>query len=334
MNQIAIKSHANTILKDASILPSDEYFIRTITGFCAKVVNVSIGNVRPVLSLFSYFSQSHRAYQNELNAIAKLPSEKRGKICQNTFIYGGETEKEYTTLISKFDEWKKTHQNKFETRVIRHTKTDSLDAAVAFKKANYTAKIVISNFANAVHVGGADNRGGKGSQEENLFRTTYLRVSLEEAERRINQNQTDKKLRALTGRYIKYYGAVVSKEVPTIKRSNEEFGFVSATAPDLRKRRAEGKYFALQSDPTLIREVLYRKLVVVLMAAAMEGFDTVVLGAFGCGAFGNSPAMVSEVMKNILEEDRFKGVFSHIIFPIGQKDPNYLPFSKLIGHEP
>lgn len=54
----------------------------------------------------------------------------------------------------------------------------------------------------------------------------------------------------------------------------------------------------------------------VLNAAVQEDVRILILGAFGCGAFRNSPKMVARLFKEVLNDKEFSGVFSHVLFPI------------------
>lgn len=44
-------------------------------------------------------------------------------------------------------------------------------------------------------------------------------------------------------------------------------------------------------------------------------YDTLILGAWGCGAFGNDAYQTAKYFKQMLEND-YKGVFSNVIFAI------------------
>jgi uncharacterized protein (TIGR02452 family) len=71
----------------------------------------------------------------------------------------------------------------------------------------------------------------------------------------------------------------------------------------------------------------------VLAIAAEKGHDAVVLGAWGCGVFGNNTQEVAELFHRALRE-RFRGVFSRIIFAVldRSKDAQFIdPFRKLFG---
>jgi uncharacterized protein (TIGR02452 family) len=318
------------LLRDATIVKSDYPSVRKIVGVWDSIVNAQLPILksRPILSVFSIFNKSKLAYKKEIEAIAKLSGSEKKKIEDNTKSYGGETEEAYQKLCDTFKDWKKEHTKTdvSNTKVFFYQKSDSLGAARTFGKVRPNAKIAITNFANAVRVGGADSLGNKGSQEEQLFRTTYLRVSLEKAKR-----DADKEICSKTERYLQYYAAIVSRDVPTLDRSKTPFGVISVAAPDLRQGilHSEGKYFASQNNPTLVKEVLYRKLAVAMMAAAMEGFEVLVLGAFGCGAFGNNPKDVAEIIKCLINKPCFQGVFTDIILPIGTEDSNRKAFQNV-----
>ncbi len=52
-----------------------------------------------------------------------------------------------------------------------------------------------------------------------------------------------------------------------------------------------------------------------LKAAYVSGYDAVVLGAFGCGAFQNPPDAVAEICHQVIET-YFKGAFKKIVLAI------------------
>lgn len=79
-------------------------------------------------------------------------------------------------------------------------------------------------------------------------------------------------------------------------------------------------------------EQLQKLIMTQLRAAHHEGYDTVVLGAFGCGAFYNPPELVAEFYKKIIDEN-FKGAFRKIVFAIlddrGQVGDEHNPIGNL-----
>lgn len=327
----SVRKKQINVLENATLLKSDYYIVRKMVSIWSSFININIAGFRPVLSLGSRFKLSFAAYRRELIAISQLSEDEKEKIRNDTHVYKAETQSQYENFISSFNINAREQPTQICWQDSRYS--NSLLAAREFKEVNPTAKIAITNFANAVRVGGADSCGGKGSQEESLFRSTFLRVSLESA-----YEKADPKVQALTGRYIEYYGAILSENVPSIDNKEEKFGYISASAPDLRTGiRSEGAYYN-QLNPVakddLVRKVLRRKLSVVMMAAAAKGYNVLVLGAFGCGAFGNKPEMVAEVTKDLLQDRLFKNVFSHVIIPIGSSDPNAMKFKTILPAGP
>ena len=51
----------------------------------------------------------------------------------------------------------------------------------------------------------------------------------------------------------------------------------------------------------------------VLQVAAAHGHRRLVLGAWGCGVFGNEPAVVAETFRDALRENRY---FDHVVFAV------------------
>ena len=58
------------------------------------------------------------------------------------------------------------------------------------------------------------------------------------------------------------------------------------------------------------------KMRALLEAAQKNGNDALVLSAFGCGAFKNNPALISQWYKQVLNEPRFKNSFKVVVFAI------------------
>jgi len=69
----------------------------------------------------------------------------------------------------------------------------------------------------------------------------------------------------------------------------------------------------------------------VLHAARNVGYPNLVVGAFGCGAFGNPPGPVAEIFKKLLLFE-FRGVFTRVVFAV--LDPlgtgNLRPFRNVV----
>lgn len=67
-----------------------------------------------------------------------------------------------------------------------------------------------------------------------------------------------------------------------------------------------------------------------LAVAAENGHKNLILGAWGCGAFGNKPDDVSGYFKKVITDEGYGRLFDNICFAIyGKEDGrNYLAFKK------
>ena len=67
-------------------------------------------------------------------------------------------------------------------------------------------------------------------------------------------------------------------------------------------------------------ELLAARILRVLEVAKAFGHDTLVLGAWGCGAFGNDPRQTARDFRNALEK-RFDGAFKEVVFAVADWSP-------------
>jgi uncharacterized protein (TIGR02452 family) len=72
-----------------------------------------------------------------------------------------------------------------------------------------------------------------------------------------------------------------------------------------------------------------------LRIAGKYAHDSIVLGAFGCGAYANPPHHIASLFKEVFAEREFKGYFKTLVFSIiddhnsrkeHNPDGNVLPF--------
>jgi uncharacterized protein (TIGR02452 family) len=74
----------------------------------------------------------------------------------------------------------------------------------------------------------------------------------------------------------------------------------------------------LRRDPSRrpgIREAMWERVLKVLAVAAAHRHEALVLGAWGCGVFGNDCQEVAELFRRALT-GRFRGAFSRVVFAI------------------
>jgi len=67
-------------------------------------------------------------------------------------------------------------------------------------------------------------------------------------------------------------------------------------------------------------DLLQRRIHRILAIARANGYPELVLGAWGCGAFGNDIHRTARDFRQALEND-FRGAFSHVVFAITDWSP-------------
>ncbi|KAI4717925.1 hypothetical protein E4T48_05868 [Aureobasidium sp. EXF-10727] len=106
---------------------------------------------------------------------------------------------------------------------------------------------------------------------------------------------------------------------------------VTVAAPRRPELTEDKKRFKDQS----VLEEFRDKVRLVLRCAAGEGKTVLVLGALGCGAYGCPPGLVAKEMKEVLEEDEFRGWFEKVVFAVYAKGPvgkrNFEVFREVFG---
>ena len=119
------------------------------------------------------------------------------------------------------------------------------------------------------------------------------------------------------GRAIPVFGAVYLSDICIIR--DEEFVLaaplhVSVIAASLRNSATDGETLDVKQ-----RLFVCRKIASVLSVAMNEGHRTVVLGAWGCGAFGGGAQYTKEVAScfaDVLRQPEYKSAFDTVAFAI------------------
>ncbi len=68
-----------------------------------------------------------------------------------------------------------------------------------------------------------------------------------------------------------------------------------------------------------ILPVLQSRAEKVLTVAVVHGHRSLVLGAWGCGVFGNAPQDVAEAFGDLLSSPGFRGAFDLVVFAIHER---------------
>jgi uncharacterized protein (TIGR02452 family) len=158
------------------------------------------------------------------------------------------------------------------------------------------------NFANGIHPGGGFLNGAR-AQEEYLCRSSALFHTLlddpmyEQHKKRPRPDSTD--------------WAILSPRVPAFRTDDGKelpepwlLDFITCAAP-----------VATSIGRPESGDLLQRRIHRVLDIAKAYEYKSLVLGAWGCGAFGNDPVRTATDFRSSLENE-FDGVFSDVIFAI------------------
>ncbi len=176
------------------------------------------------------------------------------------------------------------------------------------KKKN--SNVLVLNLANPVNPGGGVRQGAK-AQEEDLCRRSSLLLSLESemAALYYKYNQS-------LNTYMGSNAIVITPNVEIIKDVNGELldepvivSIMTCAAPMViygKEGLSEGQY----------QWLLYDRICGMLKCAAYLGYQALVLGAFGCGAFGNDAHVVSDLFYRALKEFDYDGMRAKDFFRI------------------
>lgn len=201
------------------------------------------------------------------------------------------------------------------------TTEDSFAAASRFDNA------FVMNFANA-HKAGGGFRLGANAQEEALCRcsTLYASINSDKAGEMYKYNNTH--LSATESDYMLYSPDVCVFRGAGCMLTEEHFMSAVITVPAPNRRGA-----ALFASGKKIAETMTRRIRIMLAIAAKHGHKDIILGAWGCGAFGNKPDDVSEYFRKVLIDEGYGKLFDNVCFAIyGKEDGrNYLSFKKTFG---
>ena len=200
----------------------------------------------------------------------------------------------------------------------------SLDSFGAAKR--YENPLVL-NFANAYTPGGGFLLGEK-PQEETLCRcsTLYSSLSSDKAGEMYKYNKTHPS-RVASDYMLLSPDVIVFRDIKyNLLEEPFKVGVITAAAPN--KNGA-----ALLTSKKLIESTFIRRIQIILNTACQYGYKNLVLGAWGCGAFGNLPGDVAECFRRVILDQGYGRAFDEICFAIyGKEDgKNISAFRKCFG---
>lgn len=186
-------------------------------------------------------------------------------------------------------------------------------------------KVAVLNFASFKNPGGKFLEGSL-AQEESLCHSSFLYNVLS----RFNETYYAKN-RKYTNRSMYMNRAIYTPNITFFYTDNEfqtrytTADVITCAAPNYA---AGSKYCGVTDTENTI--ALYERCRFVLDIAIENGVDTLILGAYGCGVFGQNPYTVANVLRVLFREYEYENKFSRIIFAIpntGHSKDNYIAFN-------
>ena len=257
--------------------------------------------------LIEIFEDTQKFYNNNQTLINNIKYSK-----ENTIIYKNDN---YPDI---------SNHSIYNDTIIEINKLRSFECAIKEQKINNNLKIGVLNFASATNPGGGVLKGSS-AQEEALCRCSTLYFSLSQSKcykefYNINRNLKD----ALHNDMIIYSPniQIIKTDEQFPKRLNEKefvnIDIISCAAPNLRESRNSYADSDTGNPIKINNNELYKIHLQrgkhILHIAAYHNIDTLILGAFGCGAFKNDPYIVAKAYKEVIKE--YKKYFKKIIFAI------------------
>ena len=195
---------------------------------------------------------------------------------------------------------------------------DEIDSVGAiFKYVNINEITAVLNFASYNNPGGNFINGSK-AQEECLCHESYLYNVLKGRIGYYKINHKNKNKCLYTDR------ALYSPNVRFTKECKDVFcDVITCAAPN---KTAAQKYYNVSDEEN--SKVLKERIEFVLKIAQDNGVDNLILGAYGCGVFGQDPLEVAKIFKEFLS-GKYK-CFNKVIFAIPNKlEVNYRYFKRI-----
>jgi len=171
------------------------------------------------------------------------------------------------------------------------------------------------NFASARNAGGGF-LGGAQAQEESLARSSALYASQLQAPAFYDDHRRSSSLLYSDAMILSPHCPVFRDDDGQLLDRAHAVGFITSAAPNagaIRQQRREREQREIEST-------LRRRAECVLALAAVHGYRRLVLGAWGCGVFGNDPHRVAAVFATLLH-GAWRGRFAQVVFSVLDTSP-------------
>ena len=193
-------------------------------------------------------------------------------------------------------------------------KVYNLDTCECAKIFIESGKTCILNFASAMNVGGGFLSGAN-AQEEAICRNSTLYASINSPQARYyyDYNIANKHTNPMYSNYM-----IFSPYVEVIRDSNgnlleKPYTISAITSPAVNLNKAKN------CSPDMIYDCMLNREECILKVAISNNIDNLILGAWGCGVFGNNPTDIANQFKFLLIKKGYIKCFKNVAFAIYDK---------------
>ena len=207
-------------------------------------------------------------------------------------------------------------KSQYDTDILINSK-DSITQAIELINKGST---LVLNFASYKNPGGGYLKGSP-AQEESICRQTSLYPSLIANQEWYNKHK-GKLNNGLYGDDM-----LLTKNVKIIRNIKGELIDVIGVITSAAVNRKVVHRFR-QDLEYKVQGIMHQRMDKILTVAYQNKYKNIVLGAFGCGVFGNNVIEIATSFKELLDT-KFKGAFKAVAFPIYKSNHNLLSFNKV-----
>ena len=197
----------------------------------------------------------------------------------------------------------------------------TLNAARRLLSEEGSGRVLALNFASAKHPGGGF-QGGSQAQEESLARASGLYACLVQHRGMYEANER-------FGSCLYTDHMIYSPHVPVF-RDDEDVLLEGSYLLSFITAPAVNAGAVKDNEHDRVGPVMLARIKKVLAVAVLHGYQTVVLGAWGCGVFRNDPERVAGwFAEHLTESGAFRSAFRRVVFVVldpSSQGANIQPF--------
>ncbi|WP_234121647.1 TIGR02452 family protein [Clostridium hydrogenum] len=201
-----------------------------------------------------------------------------------------------TELISEFRDYSKTSNASFNKSKPAIVNNSTINTIIELRNSGISGNIVALNFASARNPGGGFETGAN-AQEESIARASSLYPCLIKCSEFYEFHRKQ-------GSPLYSDKIIYSPDVPIFRDDSGKFlnkpvlcSFI--TSPAVNANVARGR----KISESIIKETMNIRISNILKLALNKNPSAIVLGAFGCGVFGNNPKDISHMFALKLKEN-------------------------------